>query len=203
VRRETGEMMDDMNTYDSMDDTELIRRFRAGEVQIGDYLVEKYKPLVKSKARELFLAGGDHEDLLQEGMIGLFRAVREYDEDREASFRTFALLLVTRQMYSAIQGAQRQKHKALNSSVSISELQDNQEEGKLGVVDSPETTVLDRENAEVLRQRIDGVLSPLERKVLNYYLEGMDYRMIAERMERSPKSIDNTLQRIRRKVSHL
>jgi RNA polymerase sporulation-specific sigma factor len=203
VRRETGEMMDDMNTYDSMDDTELIRRFRAGEVQIGDYLVEKYKPLVKSKARELFLAGGDHEDLLQEGMIGLFRAVREYDEDREASFRTFALLLVTRQMYSAIQGAQRQKHKALNSSVSISELQDNQEEGKLGVVDSPETIVLDRENAEVLRQKIDGVLSPLERKVLNYYLEGMDYRMIAERMERSPKSIDNTLQRIRRKVSHL
>jgi RNA polymerase sporulation-specific sigma factor len=186
VRRETGEMMDDMNTYDSMDDTELIRRFRAGEVQIGDYLVEKYKPLVKSKARELFLAGGDHEDLLQEGMIGLFRAVREYDEDREASFRTFALLLVTRQMYSAIQGAQRQKHKALNSSVSISELQDNQEEGKLGVVDSPETIVLDRENAEVLRQRIHGVLSPLERKVLNYYLEGMDYRMIAERMERSP-----------------
>ena len=203
MRRETGEMMDDMNTYDSMDDTELVRRFRAGEVQIGDYLVEKYKPLVKSKARELFLAGGDHEDLLQEGMIGLFRAVREYDEDREASFRTFALLLVTRQMYSAIQGAQRQKHKALNSSVSISELQDNQEEGKLGVVDSPETIILDRENAEVLRQRIDGVLSPLERKVLNYYLEGMDYRMIAERMERSPKSIDNTLQRIRRKVSHL
>jgi RNA polymerase sporulation-specific sigma factor len=186
-----------------MDDTELIRRFRAGEVQIGDYLVEKYKPLVKSKARELFLAGGDHEDLLQEGMIGLFRAVREYDEQREASFRTFALLLVTRQMYTAIQGAQRQKHKALNSSVSISELQDNQEEGRLGVADSPETILVDRENAETLRRKIDGALSPLERKVLGYYLDGLDYRQIAGKMDRTPKSIDNTLQRIRRKVSNL
>ena len=155
------------------------------------------------RARELYLAGGDREDLLQEGMFGLFKAIRDYDPSREASFATYARLLIDRQMYTAIQASQRQKHQPLNNSVSITELENGSGEANLGVADSTESIVIDLENTALLRRQIDAALSPLERNVLVLYLEGMDYLQIAQRLDRKPKSIDNALQRIRAKVEKL
>ncbi|MGN0361346.1 MAG: sigma-70 family RNA polymerase sigma factor [Bilifractor sp.] len=186
--------------YEGVSDEELIARLRGGEAGIEDYLLEKYKKTVLMQARELYLAGGDQEDLLQEGMLGLFKAIRNYQPDGRASFRTYASLLISRQMYSAVLKAGRQKHRPLNSSISISALQENQKEAELGSADSPENILIDFEDASTLRRKIDQNLSHMEREVLAYYLEGMDYQEIAIHMRRSPKSIDNALQRIRSKV---
>ncbi|MCC6094087.1 MAG: sigma-70 family RNA polymerase sigma factor [Eubacterium sp.] len=187
-------------SYDHVSDEDLIVRLRGGETGIEDYLLEKYKKAVLMQARELYLAGGDQEDLLQEGMLGLFKAIRNYQPDGKASFRTYAGVLISRQMYSAVLKAGRQKHRPLNSSISISALQENQKEAELGAADSPESILIDFENTKALRKEIDQSLSHMEREVLEYYLQGMDYQEIARRMRRSPKSIDNALQRIRGKV---
>ncbi len=189
--------------YENVSDEELILRYRSGELPVADYLLNKYKPAVRMRARELYLAGGDREDLLQEGMFGLFKAIRDYDPSREASFATYARLLIDRQMYTAIQASQRQKHQPLNNSVSITELENGSGEANLGVADSTESIVIDLENTALLRRQIDAALSPLERNVLVLYLEGMDYLQIAQRLDRKPKSIDNALQRIRAKVEKL
>ena len=189
--------------YEGLSDEELILRYRKGEEQVADYLLDKYKSVVRMKARELYLSGGDREDLLQEGMLGLFKAIREYDPSREASFSTYAQLLIDRQMFTAIQASLRQKHQPLNNSVSITELEDRHETGRVPVADSTESIVMDRENAAQLRRRIDSVLSRLEKSVLDLYLDGMDYLQIADRLDRNPKSIDNALQRIRTKVEKL
>jgi RNA polymerase sporulation-specific sigma factor len=181
-------------------DEELIRLYRGGYPQIGDYIVEKYKPLVKKKARLFFLEGGDHEDLLQEGMFGLFKAMREFDPKKEASFATFASLCVSRQMLSAIEAAGRKKHKALNESVSIDSIGETASTALIGISPDPETILVEQESADELLKSIKEVLSPMEKKVLDLFLEGLDYRQIAARMEKSEKSIDNALQRIRGKV---
>ncbi|MDY5114243.1 MAG: sigma-70 family RNA polymerase sigma factor [Bilifractor sp.] len=189
--------------YEGVPDEELIRRLRGGETVIEDFLLEKYKKTVRSLARELYLAGGDREDLLQEGMLGLFKAIRDYNPDENASFRTYAGLLISRQMYTAVLSASRQKHRPLNSSISISELQDNRKDAELGAADSPENILIDFENARNLRDEINQALSRMEREVLELYLDGMDYQEIAGRMNRTPKSIDNALQRIRGKVQQI
>lgn len=190
-----------MKDYGDYSDEELIAMLRRGETEVGDYLMDKYKPLVRRKARALYLAGGDQEDLLQEGMLGLFKAVREYQPEKEASFQTFAGICVSRQMYSAVASSRRMKHLPLNSSISLSELEENQEEYNLRTVDSPESIFLDQEAAEMLEKKIWSSLSPFERNVLKLYLKGMDYLQIAGSLERPAKSIDNALQRIRAKVS--
>lgn len=190
-----------MKDYDKYTDEELIGFLRRGEAEVADYLLNKYKPLVRRKARALYLAGGDQEDLLQEGMLGLFKAVQEYQPDKEASFQTFAGLCVSRQMYSAVTSARRQKHLPLNSSISLNELEENQEEYNLRPVDSPEAIFLDQEAAEMLEKRIWSGLSPFEKNVLDLYLKGLDYLQIAGNLEKPAKSIDNALQRIRAKVS--
>lgn len=182
-------------------DEQLAALAQQGDAAAEAQLLEKYKPLVRARARELFLAGGDRDDLLQEGMLGLFKAVRSYDPEREASFGTYARLLVTRQIYNAVAAAQRQKHQALNQSVSMTEIEEQQETSLLGVSQSPETIVMDLENARELREEIFSLLSPMEKKVLGLYLEGYDYLQIAASMKRQPKSIDNALQRIRGKVA--
>lgn len=188
-----------MNRYGQCSDEELIERLRNGESEISDYLMEKYKGTVKKRARAMYLIGGETDDLIQEGMIGLFKAVQDYRPDREASFRTFAGLCIDRQLYSAVKNSTRQKHIPLNSYVSLSE---EEESGSLEGLwsENPEALVIDRENTGILEKEISKALSPMENKVLDYYLRGYGYVQIAEIMGKTPKSIDNALQRIRGKI---
>ena len=195
--KDTRDMM--VKDYDTCTDEELIARLRAGEREITDYLIDKYKSLVRTRARALYLVGGDHEVLIQEGMLGLFQAVRDYKPGKEASFATFAGLCIDRQMYSAVASSQRQKHQPLNSFVSLSEPVSEQE---LRLVDeeTPEEIMISRENVIGMHERIKERLSKFEYQVLELYLKGYDYTQIAEKLGKQPKAIDNALQRIRSKV---
>lgn len=187
-----------MDRYDELTDEELIRELRKGDRAIADYLMEKYKGLVRQKARAMFLIGGDTDDLIQEGMIGLFKAVRDYRTDSEASFQTFARMCIDRQIYSAVQSSNRQKHIPLNSYVSLDGTEaENMEESW---EENPESILIDRENVSALQKKIKKSLSPMEKQVLDLYLEGCDYTRIAELIDKTPKSVDNALQRIRGKI---
>lgn len=190
-----------MKQYDGIKDEELISRFKNGESEILDYLMEKYKNMVRKKARTMFLIGGENDDLIQEGMIGLFKAVRDYQLDRDAAFQTFASICVDRQIYNAVQSSNRQKHQPLNSYISLSE-QDGENEEHLGDNwgENPESIIIDQENVQDLEQEITATLSPMENQVLEYYLAGNGYGEIAQIMGKTPKSIDNALQRIRIKI---
>lgn len=188
-----------MSLYQDCTDEELITRLRAGEREISDYLMEKYKDFVRRRANAMYLIGGEKDDLIQEGMIGLFKAVRDYQPDRESSFQTFAGICVDRQIYSAVQGSNRQKHLPLNSYVSLSAEDDENAIGEQWA-DNPESIVIDRENVRILEEEIKKMLSPLENEVLAYYLDGYTYTQIGEIMGKSPKSMDNALQRIRTKI---
>ena len=190
-----------MKQYDGIKDEELISRFKNGESEILDYLMEKYKNMVRKKARTMFLIGGENDDLIQEGMIGLFKAVRDYQPDRDAAFQTFASICVDRQIYNAIQSSNRQKHQPLTSYISLSE-QDGENEEHLGDNwgENPESIIIDQENVQDLEQEITATLSPMENQVLEYYLAGNGYGEIAQIMGKTPKSIDNALQRIRIKI---
>ena len=187
------------DAYKDEKDEDLLRRLRSGESEIADYLVDKYKYLVRQKARPLYLTGGDQEDLIQEGMLGLFKAIQGYQEDKETAFSTFAALCIDRQMYSAISMSQRQKHQPLNSFVSLSEPVSEQE---LRLIDeeTPEVIMISRESVDRMHEKIREILSPFEYQVLELYLKGYGYQQIAQQMEKSPKAIDNALQRIRTKV---
>lgn len=188
-----------MKEYENVSDEELISRLRDGESGISDYLMEKYKGMVKQKARAMFLIGGDGDDLIQEGMIGLFKAVRDYRGDKEASFQTFAKLCVDRQIYNAIQSSKRQKHQPLNSYVSLSHEEDGDDVENIWNR-NPESIIIDRENVRSLEEEIARSLSPMERRVLEYYMEGKSYTEIAGLLGKTPKSIDNALRRIRTKI---
>ena len=184
--------------YAGRSDEELLRLYRAGEQEIADYLLEKYKGLVRQKARTLFLIGGEPEDLIQEGMIGLYKALRDFREDRETSFRVFAGLCIDRQLYTAVQSSNRLKNLALNTSVSLDQEEEQLEDANQAL--SPENILIDRENVMALEETIERRLSPLEKKVLDLYLEGAGYQEIGKKLGRSTKSVDNALQRIRKKV---
>ena len=187
------------DAYKDEKDEDLLRRLRSGESEIADYLVDKYKYLVRQKARPLYLAGGDQEDLIQEGMLGLFKAIQGYQEEKETAFSTFAALCIDRQMYAANSMSQRQKHQPLNSFVSLSEPVSEQE---LRLIDeeTPEVIMISRESVDRMHEKIREILSPFEYQVLELYLKGYGYQQIAQQMEKSPKAIDNALQRIRTKV---
>ena len=190
-----------MKQYDKIKDEELIFRFKQGETEILDYLMEKYKNMVRKKARAMFLIGGDNDDLIQEGMIGLFKAVRDYQPEKEASFQTFARICVDRQIYNAIQNSNRQKHQPLNSYISLSQEDGENEEHLPDMwVENPESIIIDQENVRDLEQEITCTLSPMENQVLDYYLDGNGYTEIAKIMGKTPKSIDIALQRIRGKI---
>ncbi len=195
-----------MSEYSGLTDDELIRALRGGDAQVVDYLMEKYKYLVRRKANTLFLLGGDTDDLIQEGMIGLFKAIRDYREEA-GNFYHFAELCVNRQIYTAIEAAARKKHGPLNSYVSLSdgegEAESSLPETAAAGGQNPEQILIDREGMEDFLARIRAHLSPMERTVLNYHLDGMNYRRIAEEMGKSEKSIDNALTRIRGKVQEL
>lgn len=186
--------------YDACSDEELIGKLRQGEDGIMDYILEKYKPLVRKCANAMYLIGGETEDLIQEGMIGLFKAIRDYRTDRESSFFHFARLCINRQLYSAIEASNRKKHQPLNTYVSFSE---QGTENSLGFTSSPEQLVIEQELWETLWSRLNDDLSRMEKQVLQLYLEGKNYVQIAEIMEKSPKSIDNALQRIRQKIRQM
>ena len=190
-----------MNELRTISDEELLRQIHGGSDDAMECLLEKYRDIVRKEARKFFLAGGDEEDLIQEGMIGLFKAVRDYQPDKDATFQTFASICVDRQIYNAIQSSNRQKHQPLNSYVSLSE-QGGENEEHLGDtwVENPESIIIDQENVENLEQEITTTLSPMENQVLEYYLAGNGYGEIAELMGKTPKSIDNALRRIRTKI---
>ena len=186
-----------MNGFEEASDEKLIERMRSGEKGIAEYLIDKYKGIVRQKARAVYLVGGDTDDLIQEGMIGLFKALQDYDPDREASFQTFARLCVDRQLYTAVRSARRQKHMPLNGYVSLSE-----DEQVLFASEEtePESYLIARESQEYLTRRVRDALSPLENRVLSDYLKGMSNEMIAEDIGRSTKSVENALHRIRVKI---
>ena len=188
-----------MKNYAQYTDEELLHMQQQGESGIMDYLIEKYKPMVRQKARVLYLVGGDQDDLIQEGMIGLFKAVRDYRADKDTSFKTSAQLCVDRQIYHAIQSSNRQKHQPLNSYVSINGEEWEAETRKM-FQQSPENIVIANETAILLQDKILEELSKMENQVLAMYMDGDNYLEIAEKMGKSPKSIDNALQRIRTKV---
>ena len=193
--------------YEALTDEELIEKLRAGESGVMDFLLEKYKYLVRKKANAVFLLGGDTDDLVQEGMIGLFKAVRDFDRS-QGSFYYFADLCIGRQIYHAIEAASRKKHGPLNSYISLSEDASDTSGVPLAESiswreDNPEQIVLERENVKQFLEEIRSNLSPLEQKVLTDYLDGMNYRQIAEKWNKPEKSIDNALQRIKSKVQKL
>lgn len=196
--------------YQQYSDEELMMYLQDGEVGIIDFIMNKYKNLVKSKAKSMYILGADKDDLIQEGMIGLFKAVRDYDSGRDASFFTFADLCISRQMYTAVQASRRQKHIPLNTYISLyataKENAENEEDMALVNVlalkseQSPEEMLIDKENLEQLEKTIEKELSSFEKQVLDLYLTGMRYTQIAKVLGRDEKSTDNALQRIKTKL---
>ena len=194
-------------SYKNYTDEELIRMLRQGQADIADFIMEKYKPLVRKKTNAMYLMGGEPEDLIQEGMIGLFKAVRDYREDKETSFFSFADLCISRQLYSALEASNRKKHMPLNNYVSFS----NQESGDGVSLEeviteqtiSPEQMFIEQEGQEEFAQKLQENLSAMEKTVLYLYLEGNSYTQIAAILSKSPKSVDNSLQRIKAKIKQL
>lgn len=201
-----------MSKYDRMTDEQLLCDYKNGNQEIMDYLMVKYKSMVRKKARAMYLLGGENEDLIQEGMIGLIKAVRDFDVTQKTSFSSFAELCVSRQMYSAIEASNRKKHLPLNSYVSLYEDSEEVGEGRsLPLIDTiesskendPEVLYFGKEYTEAFAEQLKELLSPLENHVLYLHLMGTDYRTIAELLGKSPKSVDNALQRIRTKAQKI
>ena len=193
--------------YLSMTDESVVAIAQKGDSDALDYLLSKHKNFVRNKARSYFLIGADHEDIVQEGMIGLFKAVRDYQPGRLSSFRAFAELCITRQIITAIKTATRQKHVPLNSYVSLNKpIYDDESDRTLmdviveGRTQNPEELIIGREDLVSIRDRMDQVLSGLEQDVLNAYLDGKSYQEIADKLGRHVKCIDNALQRVKRKL---
>lgn len=196
-----------MAGYEQKTDEQLIRMLRKGDTAITDYIMEKYKNLVRKEANAMYLLGGENDDLIQEGMIGLFKAVQNYDLAQETSFYNFARLCITRQMYSAIEASKRKKHSPLNSYISLYEktgekgpLIDTMEAAK---ENNPEELLVGREYVELLQNKLMENLSDLENRVLYLHLLGTDYKTIARLLDKSPKTIDNALQRIKSKMEKI
>ena len=193
--------------YESMTDEEIVEIARVGDIDAQEYLINKYKNYVRAKARTYFLLGGDKEDLIQEGMIGMYKAIRDFRSDKLSSFRAFAELCITRQIITAIKTATRQKHIPLNSYVSLNKpIYDEDSDRTLldvitgNKVTDPEELIISREEFTEIETKMGELLSSLEWKVLMYYLEGKSYQEIAEDLGRHVKSIDNALQRVKRKL---
>jgi len=200
--------MYDSRQYQGMSDEQLLEELNRGDAQIVDYLLEKYKNFVRKKARTMYLVGGDNEDLMQEGMIGLYKAIRDYDREKELSFLSFANLCITRQLHTAVHTSLRKKHGPLNSYISF---YDAQPEGDRGTKErsisyasnnhNPEELLIDKEQVITIMGEIEKTLSSYEQKVLHMYIDGLSYQQIAEELGKSRKSIDNALQRIKKKLN--
>ncbi len=198
--------------WDQLSDDEIISMIHGGDSYAMDFMLTKYKSLVKNKAKALFLIGGDKEDLIQEGMIGLYKAIRDYDTDKDSTFYNFADLCISRQIYTAIKASNRKKNIPLNTYVSLyapaySENADQDEKETLADVMSqnkisnPEELVIDKESTSMLEYELVRHLSQFEKTVLDLYLHDYSYLQIADKLKKEPKSIDNALQRIRLKLN--
>jgi RNA polymerase sporulation-specific sigma factor len=188
-------------------DEEIITHAKSGNIKALEYMINKYKSFVRAKARTYFLIGADREDIIQEGMIGLYKAIRDFREDKLSSFRAFAELCITRQIITAIKTATRQKHIPLNSYVSLNKPIFDEESDRtlLDVISEenisdPEEMIINREEFSGIEAKMCEILSSLEWEVLSFYLQGKSYQEIAEELERHVKSIDNALQRVKRKL---
>ncbi len=200
--------------YDSLTDEEIVDRIQNGDQPAIDYLMEKYKHLVRSKAKALFLIGGDKDDLIQEGMIGLYKAIRDYQPEKENSFFNFADLCVSRQIYSAIKASNRKKNIPLNTYISLyapAYGENSDAEDKESLVDiihqkyvsNPEELVIDKENTSMIEYELVRRLSDLEKQVLALYMQDLKYIQIAEVLGKEPKTIDNALTRIKTKLNQV
>ncbi|HOA14840.1 MAG TPA: RNA polymerase sporulation sigma factor SigH [Bacillota bacterium] len=193
--------------FNMLTDETIVEYARDGNTEAAEYLIHKYKNFVRSKARSYFLVGADREDIIQEGMIGLYKAIRDFRRDKQVYFRSFAELCVTRQIITAIKTATRQKHIPLNSYVSLNKpIYDEESDRTLmdvlsgNHVADPEEMFISHEEMQDMESEMTGALSDLEMKVLVSYLDGRSYQEIADDLDRHIKSIDNALQRIKRKV---
>lgn len=204
-----------MTDYTNLSDEELVALIRerendnSGEAdEVMSFLLNKYKPLVTKKTNGLYLIGAEHEDLIQEGMIGLFKSIRDYSPKKECSFFHFADTCISRQVYTAITQSNRQKHSPLNNSLSLSQEQ-GEEGGTLEEmleslnVDNPEKQIIEQEFFKVFFEKLNGKLSKMEQQVLPLYLDGFVYTDIAAKLGKEPKTIDNAIQRIRKKIGNL
>ena len=202
-----GYLMENYSEFDEKLDEEVVLEAKNGNVRAQEYLISKYENFVKSKAKSYFLIGADKEDIYQEGMIGLYKAIRDFKPDKLASFKAFAELCVTRQIITAIKTATRQKHIPLNTYVSLNKpiYEEESDRTLLDVlagfrITDPEELVISQEQMEHIEGEISKVLSDLELEVLTSYLDGKSYQEIACDLDRHAKSIDNALQRVKRKL---
>ncbi|WP_428834903.1 RNA polymerase sporulation sigma factor SigH [Sporolactobacillus vineae] len=193
----------------SLDDEKILKVAHDGNLDALEFLIFKYRNFVRSRAKSYFLVGAEREDIVQEGMIGLYKAIRDYNIEKPASFKAFAELCVTRQMITAVKTATRQKHIPLNSYVSLDKpiYDEESERTLLDVVgeshsSDPEQLVISREEYDDIEEKLSKVLSRLERNVLDQYLDGRSYQEISADLKRHVKSIDNALQRVKRKLEH-
>lgn len=190
-----------------MEDEEIVSIARRGDRLAQDYLLDKYKNYVRGKASTYFLIGADRDDIIQEGMIGLFKAIRDYNKDKLASFKSFAEICITRQIITAIKTATRQKHRPLNSYISLNKPIYEEESDRtlldiiegLSITDPMEVFIVN-ENIHSMEVSIFNSLSELEYEVLDSYVKGSSYQDIAKELQRDPKSVDNALQRIKKKL---
>lgn len=191
----------------ALSDENLVLSAQEGNIEAEELLMRKYKETVRTKAKMYYMAGADEEDVVQEGMIGLLKAIRQFDADKEVSFGTFAGICITRQIISAIRSADRHKHKPLNTSVSLSDPL-KEENGEITLEDTlktntaenPETLLVIKDIAYYILHNGDNILSDFEMEVLNEVLKGYDYDKIARKLGKNPKSIDNAMQRTKKKI---
>lgn len=193
--------------YENRKDEDIIKDIHNGDTLAQDYILDKYKPLVKKKARAFFLIGADREDIIQEGMIGLYKAIRDYQYDRNASFHVFADICISRQIITAIKTATRLKHMPLNSYISLNKPinESESDDTYINFIKSeyelnPETLFIGQESKNFIESHIEEILSGFESKVLYEYLQGNSYSQVAKIMNKSEKSIDNALQRVKKKI---
>ena len=199
-----------MERFEQMEDEQIVLLAQSGNSDAMDFLLIKYKNFVRAKARSYFLVGADHEDIVQEGMIGMYKAIRDFKAERNASFRAFADMCITRQIITAIKTATRQKHIPLNTSVSLNRQVAEGEGGRtlmdvIGKDESanPETMMISHEDFSAIRERLSGMLSPLELAALGGYIEGKSYQEISRQSGYHVKAIDNALQRVKKKLVKL
>ena len=193
--------------YQNMSDEEILSYVHSGCKLGMEHLIERYKPLVRAKARSYFLVGADREDIVQEGMIGLFKAVRDYRYDKKIPFRVFAEMCITRQIITAVKTATRQKHIPLNTYVSLNRkvFDENSDKSLMELVQEisvadPEELFINKEEYSFFESMVIGILSPFEREVLKKYLAGINYHDIAKQLNKPVKSVDNALQRLKKKI---
>ena len=193
--------------YETLDDVTLVEMSKSGDRRAADTLVDRYKAFVRAKTRAYFLVGADRDDVVQEGMIGLFKAIRDFSSEKQVTFKHFADICITRQIITAVKTATRQKHSPLNSYISLSKpaYDDESERTLIEMLSirtslNPEEIMIDRENLKATEQKIRKFLSKFELEVMELYIGGKSYTEIAQKLQKEPKSIDNAIQRVKKKI---